>query len=249
MYRIFNTHEQAAQFTAHLLQDFISQRPAGVLGLATGGTMEPVYAHLIELIKQHNTSLEQLTTFNLDEYVGLSRTHPQSYYHYMQEHLFAHLPSCPDSINLPNGCATDLEQECRRYTAAIRSHGGLDLQLLGVGSNGHIGFNEPHTAFNSITHVVELSEQTRLDNGRFFDNFDEVPTQAITMGIQDIMQAKQIVLVVTGAHKAHTVLDFFNSAVCESMPASCLKNHPNFLLVMDQAAAQLVSAETLKKLA
>lgn len=246
MYRIFNTPEQAAQFTAQLLHEFITQRPDGVLGLATGGTMEPVYAHLIERLKQHNTPLEQLTTFNLDEYVGLSRSHPQSYYHYMQAHLFAKLPSCPESINLPNGCATDLEQECQRYTAAIRGHGGLDLQLLGVGSNGHIGFNEPGTPFSSRTHAVQLSEQTRIDNGRFFESMAEVPTQAITLGLQDIQESKQILLIATGSNKAQIMADLYHSAVCESLPASVVKQHPNAIIIVDETAAALLPEKACK---
>ena len=246
MYRIFDSAEQVADFTAGMLHNFIDSQPDGTLGLATGGTMEPIYARLIELIQQQQTDLSQLTTFNLDEYVGLSRSHTQSYYYYMQQHLFAALPSTPKTINLPNGCARDLDAECARYSQAIAATGCLDFQLLGVGSNGHIGFNEPHTPFDSLTHVIELSEQTRIDNGRFFDQLDQVPTQAITMGIKDITDAKQIVLVVTGSHKAQTVADFYNSPVTEAMPASCLKSHPNCLVVLDRAAAELLPADIQK---
>src|SRR5690625_3214286 len=170
MYHIFDTHQAVADFVAQRMLNQILTKPDACLGLATGSTMEPIYQRLIQLLEKNAPSLSQLTTFNLDEYVGLGKSHPQSYYYYMRHHLFSHVSIPEERIHLPNGKAADLDAECQRYTAAIRAAKGMDYQLLGVGTNGHIGFNEPGTSFNSITHVVDLTEQTRTDNSRFFDD-------------------------------------------------------------------------------
>src|SRR5699024_3924452 len=165
---------------------------------------------------------------------------------YMYQHLFNHLNLPAHNVHLPNGLASDIDTACQAYSDAIKSMGGLDLQLLGIGSNGHIGFNEPHTCFNSRTHVVELSEQTRIDNGRFFDHQNETPTHAITMGIHDILDAKEIILVATGRNKTNIMAQLFESAVDESLPASALKQHHNLTIVLDREAAALLPAEALK---
>ncbi len=240
MYHVFDTHQGVADFVAQRMLNQILTKPDACLGLATGSTMEPIYQRLIQLLEQSSPSLSQLTTFNLDEYVGLGKSHPQSYYYYMCHHFFSHVSIPEERIHLPNGKAADLDAECQRYTAAIRAAKGLDYQLLGVGTNGHIGFNEPGTSFNSITHVVELTEQTRTDNSRFFDDPSEMPYQAITMGIQDIMSASAIDLVITGEHKAEVVANFYHSAVDENLPVSVLKKHPNATVILDKAAASLL---------
>lgn len=240
MYLIFDSVEQVSSFTAQRIFNKIVEKPKAVLGLATGGTMEPVYQELITLLKANNSNLSQLTTFNLDEYVGLSPTHEQSYNYYMHHHLFDHIEINDVQVHLPNGVAADLNIESKNYSQAILEAGGLDLQLLGVGGNGHIGFNEPNTAFNTPTHVVELSKQTRIDNARFFTQLDEVPTHAITMGMKDILQAKEILFVATGVHKAEIVQAIYAIEPTELIPASAIKNHPNAIIVLDSAAASLL---------
>lgn len=246
MYKIFDTVDEVSRYTAQRLLEKIKAMPAAVLGLATGSTMEPVYAQMLIDIQHDPIDLSQLTTFNLDEYMGLSAEHPQSYNYYMYQHLFNHFAIPAQNVHLPDGLASNVEAACQAYSNAIESMGGLDLQLLGIGSNGHIGFNEPQTCFNSRTHVVELSEQTRIDNGRFFDDQTEVPTHAITMGIQDILNAKEIILVATGRNKTEIMAQLFASAVDEAIPASALKQHQNLTIVLDREAAALLPVDALK---
>ncbi len=178
--------------------------------------------------------------------MGLSAQHPQSYNYYMYQHLFNQLNIPAQNVHLPDGLACDVDTACQAYSNAIEAMGGLDLQLLGIGSNGHIGFNEPQTSFNSRTHIVELSEQTRIDNGRFFDDQNEVPTHAITMGIQDILNAKEIILVATGSNKTEIMAQLFASAIDEALPASALKQHKNLTIVLDREAAALLPEQALK---
>lgn len=240
MFLIFPDPASIAAYVSQLLVDRIKAQPEIVLGLATGGTMEPVYAHFVEQARQQQLNVSRLTSFNLDEYVGLGPEHPQSYAAYMQQHLFAHLPFNPEQLHLPDGLTPDLNAHCQRYAQQIQQQGGVALQLLGVGSNGHIGFNEPGTAFDSRCHVVELSAATRHDNSRFFDNPEEVPALAITMGMQDIMDASEILLVATGLGKAEVVAEYYHQAVSEALPMSVLKQHPRACVILDEAAARLL---------
>lgn len=237
MFVIFPTPHAIAEHLSGLLIEKIQRNPKSVLGLATGSTMEPIYAEFIHQAQQASLDLKQIMTFNLDEYIGLGPEHPQSYHYFMQTHLFQAAGIDTHQISLPSGVCADAEQECLDYSQRIQDAGGLDLQLLGIGTNGHIGFNEPGTPFTSTTHVIELSENTRRDNGRFFMDKTEVPTQAMTMGIQDIMSAKEIVLVATGSHKAEVMRNLFDSAIDEQMPASILKKHPQIKILVDEAAA------------
>lgn len=246
MYKIFETVDEVSRYTAQRLLDKIKAAPAAVLGLATGSTMEPVYAQLLQHMQQAAIDVSQLTTFNLDEYIGLSADHPQSYNFYMYQHLFNHLNLPAHNVHLPDGLASHIEEACQSYSAAIQAAGGLDLQLLGIGSNGHIGFNEPQTCFNSRTHVVELSAQTRIDNGRFFADPSQTPSHAITMGILDIMEAKEIILVATGPNKTQIMAQLYDSAIDEALPASALKQHPNLTIVLDREAAALLPEHVLK---
>lgn len=246
MYKIFETVDEVSRYTAQRLLDKIKAAPAAVLGLATGSTMEPVYAQLLQHMQQAAIDVSQLTTFNLDEYIGLSADHPQSYNFYMYQHLFNHLNLPAHNVHLPDGLASHIEEACQSYSAAIQAAGGLDLQLLGIGSNGHIGFNEPQTCFNSRTHVVELSAQTRIDNGRFFTDPSQTPSHAITMGILDIMEAKEIILVATGPNKTQIMAQLYDSAIDEALPASALKQHPNLTIVLDREAAALLPEHVLK---
>ena len=246
MYKIFETVDEVSRYTAQRLLTKIKGTSTAVLGLATGSTMEPVYKQLLQSMQQAPLDLSKLTTFNLDEYIGLSAQHPQSYNYYMYQHLFNKLNIPAQNIHLPDGLANNIEQACQAYSDAIQAMGGLDLQLLGIGSNGHIGFNEPQTCFNSRTHVVELSEQTRIDNSRFFTDSTEMPTHAITMGIKDILEAKEIILVATGRNKTEIMAQLFHSDIDEDLPASALKQHPNLTIVLDRDAAALLPADELK---
>ena len=242
MFLVFNDPQAVAQYVSERLVQLVKNKPQTILGLATGSTMEPVYQRFCRDAKEQGLDVSQLISFNLDEYIGLSPEHPQSYHYYMNHHLFDHLDFAKQKTFLPEGMPDDVDAHCQQYSQKIADHGGIDLQLLGVGSNGHIGFNEPGTPFNSRTHVVHLSEQTRLDNGRFFDSMDEVPSRAITMGMKDIMEAHEIVFIATGDNKAQVMLDLYESAVDEQMPASMLKEHKNTLFIVDKKAAALLPA-------
>lgn len=245
MFYVFPSPDAIADYLSQELLEQIRQKPDSILGLATGSTMEPVYAALLQQLGQQRTDLSRLTTFNLDEYIGLAPDHPQSYNFYMHHHLFDGLGLNDSQIHLPNGLCADQHSECQAYSTAIAAAGGLDFQLLGVGTNGHIGFNEPGTPFDSRTHVVELSETTRIDNGRFFDDMAEVPTHAITMGIRDILDAREIVLVATGGHKAETMNLLYRTPAAPDMPATALKLHPNVRIYLDPAAASRLPQEAL----
>ncbi|NGM88155.1 glucosamine-6-phosphate deaminase [Parapusillimonas sp. SGNA-6] len=240
MLLIFPDPTFVSDYVSNTLVETVRHKPKAVLGLATGGTMEPVYARFVEKARQFALDVSGLTTFNLDEYVGLSPDHPKSYAAYMHHHLFRHLDFDRARLHLPDGQASDLAGHSVDYAARIQRCGGIDLQLLGVGGNGHIGFNEPGTPFDSRCHVVQLSERTRLDNSRFFENGAIVPASAITMGMSDILQAREIVLVATGESKAGIVAEWYESGVTEDIPFTVLKRHPRAKIVLDDAAASLL---------
>ncbi|MFJ5564288.1 glucosamine-6-phosphate deaminase [Lysinibacillus xylanilyticus] len=199
---------------------------ATTFGLATGGTMEPLYS----IICESNVDFSNCISFNLDEYVGLSANHEQSYTNYMDKYLFRHKPF--KESYLPNGLADNPKEEALRYESLLQ-HNPIDFQLLGIGQNGHIGFNEPGTPFDSLTHLVTLEQSTRQANARFFDSIDEVPTQAITMGIQSIMRAKCILLIAVGEAKRDVLQSVLDSEYTEDMPASVLTKHPNVMILTD----------------
>ena len=242
MFYLLPDPQAIARYVAARLIDLIEAKPSAVLGVATGSTMEPIYQQFIQQALHAQLDVSGVTTFNLDEYIGLGGTHPQSYHYYMHQHLFDRLAFTQSQTYLPDGLCTDLAEQCQQYSALIRQLGGIDLQLLGIGTNGHIGFNEPGTSFESRTHVVDLSEQTRLDNGRFFSDIQQMPTQAITLGLKDIVEAKEILLIATGAGKAKVMADLYASTIDESMPASIVKQHPKAMIIVDQQAAQLLPA-------
>lgn len=207
-----------------------------VFGLATGSTPEGLYDCLIEKYKQNEISFKNAITFNLDEYIGLANEHSQSYHYYMQEKLFNHIDILLENTYLPNGVAKNLTEECTEYEALIKQHGPIDLQLLGMGPNGHIGFNEPGTPFQMRTEVFDLTESTRLANARFFDDLSDVPTKAISMGIGTIMEAKEILFLVSGEAKANILSEVLNVAADTSIPASVLHLHENVTIIADEAA-------------
>ncbi len=228
---------------ANILSAQLIIKPDSVLGLATGSTPVGIYAQLIEWFKKGDLSFQEATSVNLDEYQGLAPDHPQSYRYFMQTHLFDHVDIRPEATHVPLGQAEDPKAECARYNKIIRSLGGVDLQLLGVGHNGHIAFNEPGEAFELETHLVPLAETTVEANKRFFERKEDVPTHAYSMGVKSIMSAKKILLMVSGAEKADIIAKAFSGPVTPEIPASVLQLHPNVVIVGDHDALHLLMAQ------
>lgn len=229
-------YKDMSRKAANIISAQMIMKPNCVLGLATGSTPIGTYAQLVEWYNKGDLDFSEVTTVNLDEYKGLPRTNDQSYYYFMHQHLFDRVNIDPERTNVPNGMEPDAEKECGRYEELIRSLGGVDLQLLGLGHNGHIGFNEPGEAFEKETHCVDLTESTIEANKRFFASADDVPKQAYTMGIKTIMQAKKILIVVNGENKADIVERAFFGPVTPEVPASILQLHNDVTLVGDEAA-------------
>ncbi|WP_026583521.1 glucosamine-6-phosphate deaminase [Bacillus sp. J33] len=225
---------------AQLIIEKIRSKPDMTLGLATGSTPKGVYDELIKDHRENGTSYEKITTINLDEYIGLPTSNPNSYRYFMNSELFNHLDIPLENTHLPNGTADDISRECQRYEQLIKDLVDIDLQLLGIGRNGHIGFNEPGTAFNSRTHVVKLAESTRKANARFFKSINEVPTHAITMGIASILGSQEIILLASGSAKAEAIQQLVNGEPNEQFPASALKLHSNVTIIADEDALSLV---------
>lgn len=234
----FNNDKDFVRTGSGLIVSLLQSNPKAVLGLATGSSPLGVYAELIEMYRQKLVSFFKSTTFNLDEYVGLPTSHSQSYRSFMNHYLFDHIDVDVKNTYMPNGNAIDLQQECRSYEKLLEDCGPVDLQLLGIGSNGHIGFNEPDISLTSRTHVVDLLEETRQANARFFNSIDEVPKQAITMGIGNIMKAKQIVLLVRGEEKAEAIYRAVEGPITTECPASLLQSHPNVVVLVDEGAGK-----------
>ncbi len=234
---VLNTPEDVGSFAADLFELEIKARPACVLGLATGSTPLPLYRQLVARCKEGRVDFSRVRTFNLDEYEGLAPDHPQSYRRFMQENLFDHINIKPENTHVPDGLAADPEAMFADYERQIADCGGVDVQLLGIGHDGHIGFNEPDSIFPSMTHGVDLTEQTREANKRFFASIDEVPRRAYTMGVGTVMAARKIVMVVTGADKADILRRSFYGPVDPQVPASVLQFHHDVVLICDRAAA------------
>ena len=229
-------YKDMSRKAANIISAQVIMKPNCVLGLATGSTPIGTYDQLVEWYNKGDLDFSEVTTVNLDEYKGLPRTNDQSYYYFMHQHLFDRVNIDPERTNVPNGMEPDAEKECGRYEELIRSLGGVDMQLLGLGHNGHIGFNEPGEAFEKETHCVDLTESTIEANKRFFASADDVPKQAYTMGIKTIMQAKKILIVVNGENKADIVERAFFGPVTPEVPASILQLHNDVTLVGDEAA-------------
>lgn len=235
--RIIRTEDyqaMSAQVAALIAAQVVS-KPDSVLGLATGSTPIGAYHLLAEWHKKGMLSFAQIRSVNLDEYCGLAPDHEQSYRRFMGETLFDHIDIKPENTHVPNGLAEDFTAECARYDGLIARLGGVDLQLLGLGHNGHIGFNEPGASFVLPTHPVSLSESTIGANSRLFASRDDVPRQAITMGVGSIMRAKRVLVAVSGADKADVVTRAFSGPVTPEVPASILQLHPDVVLVGDRA--------------
>lgn len=216
---------------ANIISAQVILNERSVLGLATGSTPEGTYRQLIDWYQKGDLDFSKVTTFNLDEYVGLDRNDKQSYHYFMEEKLFSHINIHPENTHIPNGKAPDMAAECSRYEDMIAAAGGIDLQLLGIGHNGHIGFNEPREAFDKTTHLIDLGQSTIQANARFFDNISEVPTRAITMGIKTIMQAKKILLIANGEDKREIIEKSLYGPVTPSVPASILQLHPDLTAI------------------
>ena len=228
-------YKDMSRKAANIISAQIIMKPNCVLGLATGSTPIGTYEQLVEWYHKGDLDFSKVTSVNLDEYRGLEKSNDQSYDYFMHEHLFDKVNIHPENVNLPDGMSEDAEKECKRYEELIRSLGGVDLQLLGLGHNGHIGFNEPGAAFEKETHCVNLTERTIEANKRFFASADDVPKQAFTMGIKTIMQAKKILVIASGEDKAEILKEAFFGPVTPAVPASILQLHNNVIVVGDQA--------------
>jgi glucosamine-6-phosphate deaminase len=226
----------AADLAAQMIERELRANPRLVLGLATGCTMDAVYARLIQMHREEKLDFSACRTFNLDEYVGLSGGHPNSYRFYMNHHLFLHVNINMKNTHLPDGMAAGLDAECEKYERLIKECGGMDLQLLGIGHNGHIGFNEPLSAFDSRTHKQTLSPATREQNAGLFSRPDEVPHAAITMGIGTILDCRRCVLLATGEEKADIVSRAIEGPMTTAIPASVLQLHPKCTVILDRQA-------------
>lgn len=237
---ILESAAAASAWAARQVAEQIRVRPDSVLGLATGGTPVACYRELIELHRNAGLDFSRLRTFNLDEYVGLPEEHPQSYRQFMQEHLFDHVNLPREQTSVPNGMAEDVERHCQEYEQAIAEAGGIDLQLLGIGTDGHIAFNEPGSSLSSRTRMKALAQATVHDNARFFGSIDEVPRLAITMGVGTILESRVCLLLATGANKAEAVRAAIEGPVSARVTASALQLHRRAVFVLDEPAAGLL---------
>ncbi|GJM58349.1 glucosamine-6-phosphate deaminase [uncultured Dubosiella sp.] len=233
---VCENYDELSNKAFEVIKEQVVEKPDSVLGLATGSSPVGMYKDMIKDHKENGTSYKDVVTYNLDEYVGIDRNDPQSYYTFMNENLFSEIDIDPKNTHVPYG---NTKEDCEKYEDSVN---GVDIQVLGIGQNGHIGFNEPGTPFDEPTHIVDLTENTREANARFFDNdIDKVPAQAITQGIGTIMKAKKILLVANGANKADAVKAMIEGPVSVECPASVLQNHPDVVVVIDKEAASKLS--------
>lgn len=236
---IVGNYEEISKLIADEFITLVKNKPNAVLGLATGTSPLKVYENMIQAYKNNEVSYKLVKTFNLDEYIGLKGTHNQSYRYFMNENLFNHIDIDKNNTNVLLGVG-DYISFMNKYDALIEQEGGIDLQILGLGSDGHIAFNEPGTDFDSLTHITPLTEQTIKDNSRLFNDISEVPTSAVTMGLKSIMNAKKIVLIATGKNKAQAVYGLVKGEITKDMPCSILQNHDDVTIYLDKDAASLI---------
>ena len=236
---ITENYDEMSKKAAEIMIELVKNTPNAILGLATGSSPIGMYQYMAKDCANGGASYKNVSTVNLDEYVGLTADHDQSYAYFMRTNLFDHIDIDQKNTNLPCGSAKDLQAECDRYNALLDTM-KQDVQVLGLGSNGHIGFNEPGTPLESVTHLVDLTENTIKDNSRLFNSIDEVPRQALSMGIKNIMQAKSILMVVSGKNKAAAVKGMVKGEVTPDLPASVLQLHPFVTIVCDKDAASLL---------
>ncbi len=233
---VCENYEQVSARAAEIIRDEICENPNANLGLATGSTPEGTYRELIRMHREEGLSFQFVSAFNLDEYYPIAPTDPQSYRYFMREKLFSQVDICEENLHIPNGTAEDVAAECAAYDKLIRALGGIDLQLLGIGRNGHIGFNEPSEHLIAGTHLTSLTEDTISANSRFFATEEEVPRHALTMGMASILQARKILLLATGDSKREVVRALLDERITTACPASLLKLHPNVIVLCDKAA-------------
>ena len=238
---VVENYEEASKEGANIIINQVKNKPDSILGLATGTTPIGLYELLIKDHQENKTSYQGVKTFNLDEYIGLANDHPQSYHYFMNEHLFKNIDIDPSNVHVPNGLG-NVQECCDEYNDML-SKNTIDLQLLGIGSNGHIGFNEPGTPFDSVTSCIDLKESTINDNARLFFNGNkaEVPTQAISMGIKNILNAKKIILMACGENKAKPIKALVEGTPTTDVPATALQNHNDVIIIVDKAAASLLN--------
>jgi len=234
---VVKDYNEMSYQAAQLIAEQITKKRKSVLGLATGSTPEGMYKELINLNQEDKVDFSEVITFNLDEYYGLPPEHPRSYYFFMWNNFFKHVNIKKENIHLLNGISENIDKECAQYEALIKKSGGIDLQVLGIGNNGHIGFNEPDISLNTKTHLVNLTAKTIRANSRFFNTAQEVPKQAITMGIGTIMRARKIILLANGKRKARVIEKTINSPITTKVPATVLQLHNDVTIIVDQEAA------------
>ncbi|MCW3490616.1 glucosamine-6-phosphate deaminase [Dethiobacter alkaliphilus] len=237
---VVEDYREMSKKAADIVASQVILKNDSVLGLATGSTPEGMYSRLVELHREGTVDFSSTQSFNLDEYLGLDPEHSQSYHHYMHCHLFNHINTDPNNVHIPSGQASDMAAYCRNYDQQIAAAGGIDLQVLGIGGNGHIGFNEPDEFLSAGTHVVDLTEETVEANSRFFASRDEVPKKAVTMGMGSIMKAKKILLLASGIGKAQAIKATVSGNVSTRVPASFLQLHRDVTLILDEEAAALL---------
>lgn len=237
---VTKNYDELSKVAANEMASVVKNNPKAILGLATGGSPIGMYKELIKMNKEGEIDFSNVTTVNLDEYVGLSGDHPQSYRYFMNENLFNHINIDKKNTYVPNGLAKNIEEECKNYDNKIENLGGTDVQLLGIGNNGHIAFNEPDEDLVSGTHLTNLTQDTIQANARFFDSIDEVPKTALTMGLGGIMKSKKIIVIASGESKAEAVKAMVNGKISTKMPASMLQMHRDVVVIVDEAAAKLL---------
>lgn len=232
-----SNYEEMSKTAADMMAKQIILKNNSILGLATGGTPLGMYKELIKMYSENKIDFSEVKTFNLDEYYGLDIKNKNSYHYYMMNNFFNHVNIKKENINIPDGNALHMEEECTDYDNKIKDAGGIDIQVLGIGVDGHIGFNEPDSHFETGTHIVKLKEETIKSNSRFFNSEKEVPHYAISMGIKNIMQSKSIILLANGEEKAEAISKTVNGKLCPEVPASILQIHPNVTIIVDSKAA------------
>lgn len=240
---VTDNYEEMSKKAADIVASQLILKPDSVLGFATGSTPLGMYKCLVKAFQKRHIDFAKANTFNLDEYYSLDKKNRQSYYYYMYENLFKHVNLDATQIHIPNGRAEDIHKECLEYERNIWKCGGIDLQVLGIGRNGHIGFNEPDIKFEATTHEVMLDKQTIKDNSRFFDSIEDVPIKAISMGIKTIMHARKIILLANGIEKADSIYSAICGKITPKLPASVLQLHPDVIFIIDKEAASKLNIE------
>lgn len=237
---VVKNYEDIGKKAAEILEKQVMSKPNSVLGLATGATPLGMYKELIKKYKENNIDFSKVKTFNLDEYYGIQQGNSQSYYFYMINNFFKFININIDNISIPDGTAADVKQECINYDKKIKEAGGIDIQILGIGVNGHIGFNEPNDSFEAYTHLVNLDKKTIESNSRYFNSVGEVPVKAISMGIKTILQSRKIILLASGEEKAEAIYNAINGKISPKLPASILQMHNDVTIILDKNAAKLI---------